>query len=232
MNILITGASEGIGHAAARRFASEPGNKIIVVARRSDKLRELASMSTASPIIPVTMDLSAYDYSSLIQVLEAEGIRQIDILINNAGLLINKPFSELLPVDWEAVYRVNVIGPAQLMRSLLGYMGIEGRTHIINISSMGGIRGSSKYAGLSAYSSSKGAMAILTECLAEEFREKNIVVNCLALGAVQTEMLVRAFPGYVTKTTSEEIAAFIFEFGLHGSMLFNGKIVEVSSTNP
>ena len=232
MNILITGASEGIGHAVARRFAAESGNKIFVAARRKEKLQELASLSSVSPVFPVPIDLATYDYSNIITAFETAGVSHIDILINNAGLLINKPFSDLLPGDWEEIYRVNVISPAQLIRSLLGYMGVVGKTHIVNIGSIGGIRGSLKFAGLSAYSSSKGALAILTECLAEEFREKNIAVNCLALGSVQTEMLARAFPGYVTKVTSEEIAGFIFDFGMRGSMLFNGKIVEISSTNP
>ncbi len=232
MNIIITGASEGIGHAVAKQFASESGNRVFVLARRTSRLKELESMDSASPIIPVTADIASYDFSILKKTLEDFDVHLIDILINNAGFLVNKPFDELMPEDWETIYKVNVFGPALLIRSLLPFLGNQGRSHIINTGSIGGVRGSVKFPGLSAYSSSKGAISILTECLAEEFRDRNIIVNCLALGAVQTEMLARAFPGYVAKTTVVEMSGYICDFAVRGMKLFNGKIIEVSSTNP
>jgi NAD(P)-dependent dehydrogenase (short-subunit alcohol dehydrogenase family) len=97
---------------------------------------------------------------------------------------------------------------------------------------MGGFQGSAKFKGLSAYSSSKSALAGLTECLAEELKEKNIAVNCLAIGAVQTEMLNKAFPGYQAPLKANEMAAFISEFAVNGHKYFNGKIIPVSSSTP
>jgi NAD(P)-dependent dehydrogenase (short-subunit alcohol dehydrogenase family) len=97
---------------------------------------------------------------------------------------------------------------------------------------MGGFQGSAKFKGLSLYSASKGALAILTECMAEEFKEKNINVNCLALGSVQTEMLAKAFPGYKAQSSPAEMAEFIANFALNAYKQINGKIIPVSASTP
>ncbi|MCK7533451.1 MAG: SDR family oxidoreductase [Marinilabiliales bacterium] len=95
--------------------------------------------------------------------------------------------------------------------------------HIVNISSMGGYQGSSKYKGLSYYSASKAAISCLSECLAGEFSGTGITVNCLALGAVQTEMFEEAFPGSQAPVSTMEMAQFIVNFALNGNRFFNGK---------
>jgi NAD(P)-dependent dehydrogenase (short-subunit alcohol dehydrogenase family) len=105
-------------------------------------------------------------------------------------------------------------------------------SHIVNIASMGGFQGSSKYKGLSYYSASKAALACLTECLATEFQESKIKVNCLALGAVQTEMFEAAFPGNKAPVKAHEMAEFIADFALKGHKFFNGKILPVATNNP
>jgi NAD(P)-dependent dehydrogenase (short-subunit alcohol dehydrogenase family) len=104
--------------------------------------------------------------------------------------------------------------------------------HVVTISSMGGVQGSMKFAGLSAYSSSKGAVITLTELWAEEFKETGPSFNVLALGAVQTEMLAEAFPGYVAPVTAIEMATYIQEFALHGHKMYNGKLLQVSNSTP
>ena len=232
MNIIITGASTGIGYHTALSFASNTNNKVFAVARRGNNLTELSKREVSGKIIPVKMDLAEYHYEKLQRALLDEGVSHIDILIHNAGFLMNKPFEEIEAADWETHYRVNVIGPAMLTRNLLRYMGKESPAHIVMISSIGGVTGTQKFPGLSAYSSSKGALTILSEVLAEEFKERNIRVNCLALGSVQTDMLAAAFPGYVAGTTPEEISDFIYRFSLTGWKLFNGKTLQVSTTNP
>jgi 3-oxoacyl-[acyl-carrier protein] reductase len=97
---------------------------------------------------------------------------------------------------------------------------------------MGGIQGSAKFPGLSAYSSSKGAVLTLTELLAEEFKETGPSFNALALGAVQTEMLEEAFPGYKAPVSAIEMAEYVMNFALNGQKLYNGKILQVSSSTP
>jgi len=104
--------------------------------------------------------------------------------------------------------------------------------HIVNISSMGGFQGSSKYPGMAVYSASKAALANLTEGLASEYAKDGIAFNCLALGAVQTEMLEQAFPGYKAPVSADDMANFISWFALAGHMFFNGKILPVSVSNP
>jgi len=155
---------------------------------------------------------------------------KVDVLINNAGKLINKPFLQTIQADFEAVYKVNVFGLANMTRALLPKMNAN--SHVVNISSMGGINGTSKFPGLAAYSSSKGAVSILTELLAEEFKETGPFVNALALGAVQTEMLSEAFPGLDVPMNAETMAAYIAQFALIGHRFYNGKVLPVSNTTP
>lgn len=156
--------------------------------------------------------------------------KSVDVLINNAGKLINKPFLETTQSDFELVYKVNVFGLANLTRTLLSKMNSD--SHIVNISSMGGINGTSKFPGLAAYSSSKGAVSILTELLAEEFKDSGPSVNALALGAVQTEMLSEAFPGLDVPMDAKTMAAYIAQFALTGHQFYNGKVLPVSNTTP
>ncbi|MDX1314389.1 MAG: SDR family NAD(P)-dependent oxidoreductase, partial [Eudoraea sp.] len=155
---------------------------------------------------------------------------QVDVLINNAGLLLNKPFLESTKKEFEQVYAVNVFGVAELIKAVLPFMGQTG--HVVNISSMGGVQGSAKFPGLSAYSSSKGALITLTELLAEEFKDKGPSFNVLALGAVQTEMLEEAFPGYQAPLSAGKMAAYIQWFALEGHRYYNGKVLPVSKSTP
>jgi len=151
-------------------------------------------------------------------------------LINNAGQLLSKPFAETTMEAFEAVYKVNVFGVAELTRIVLPYMSKGG--HVVAISSMGGVQGSVKFPGLSAYSSSKGAVITLTELLAEEYKESGIAFNVLAIGAVQTEMLAEAFPGYEAPVTALQMGKYIQEFALTGQQFYNGKLMQVSSSTP
>src|SRR5690606_30422285 len=155
---------------------------------------------------------------------------QVDILINNAGKVLNKPFADTTFSDFEEVYRTNVYGVAELTRCMLDYMA-KG-AHVVTMSSMGGVQGSVKFPGLAAYSSSKGAVITLTELLAEEYKESGISFNVLALGAVQTEMLAEAFPGYKSPMTAQIMANYIFDFALNGHLYYNGKLLQVSNSTP
>ncbi|NOZ47887.1 MAG: SDR family oxidoreductase [Chlorobi bacterium] len=235
MNILVTGASRGIGYETVKKFASNDKHKIIAVSRNKSKLDELAnncrSLYPDSQVIPIAFDLSGNNYKPLLKQIDTY-IGSLDILINNAGLLINRLFSETNIEEARRVFDVNFFAPAQLIRNLLPLLKKGTNSHIINISSMGGFQGSMKFAGLAYYSSSKAAISSLTECLSLEFKNENISVNCLALGAVQTEMLKEAFPGYKAPVKPDEMAQFIFDFAINGNKYFNGKILPVSLSTP
>ena len=221
--IVITGASRGIGFALTQ-LALQQGHRIYALSRNIQPLKK------SERLYPYRIDLSE-EQSLLIfaEQLQKEGIK-IDALIHNAGMLLFKPFSETTTADFESIYRVNVFGLAALTRLLLP--SIEPKGHIVSISSMGGLTSSAKFPGLAAYSSSKGAVSILTELLAEEYKETGPAFNALALGAVQTEMLAQAFPGFQAPVTAEEMATYILKFALEGQQFFNGKVLPVSATTP
>jgi NAD(P)-dependent dehydrogenase (short-subunit alcohol dehydrogenase family) len=156
--------------------------------------------------------------------------KHIDILINNAGAILNKPFAQATLAEFKSIYNTNIFGVAGLTHTALPFMNTD--SHVVNISSMGGVQGSMKFAGLSAYSSSKGALITLTELLAEEYKEDGPSFNVLALGAVQTEMLEEAFPGYKAPVSAVEMAKYIVDFSLTGQKYYNGKLLQVSNSTP
>lgn len=234
MNVLITGASKGIGYEIAK-LMSKKEHSIIAIARSKFHLEALENecKNFNSKFYTICFDLISGDFNQLKNQIKSK-FQHIDVLINNAGAIINKPFEQISDSELKSVYESNVFAPFKLIQSLMPFLtnNTASKKHIVNISSMGGFQGSSKFAGLSAYSSSKGALSILTECLAEELKDKNIAVNCLCLGAVQTEMLEKAFPGYKAPLSAKEMAEFITNFSLDAHHYFNGKVLPVSISTP
>jgi short-subunit dehydrogenase len=233
MNILITGASKGIGYELALNFAAIESSNLFLISRSKERLARLKTECyKINPVTKVT--IIPFDIENIVNGYLPEEIscQHLDILINNAGLLINKDFADFEGNDMIKLAQVNFLAPAMLIKQCIGKMGGEKPTHVINIGSMGGYQGSIKFKGLSMYSASKAAIASLTECLALEYKDKNIFFNCLALGAVQTEMLHKAFPGFVAPISANEMAGFISQFALNGHKYFNGKVLPVSISTP
>ena len=221
-NIWITGASRGIGYSTAQLFL-EMGHRVIILTRNTQAVEGLSALYPETLYI-CTTDLLALEKSEYPDF-------PVDILINNAGALVNRPFSAITKEDLMKVYGTNVFGPIQLIQNLIPKFSSD--AHIVNISSVGGVTGSVKFPGLSAYSSSKGAMTILTECLQAEFGDSTSwSFNCLALGAVQTEMLEEAFPGYVAPIDAAAMAAYICGFALNNHRVMRGRVVEVAMSTP
>jgi short-subunit dehydrogenase len=233
---MITGASRGIGFETAKYFARMKDTEIFALSRNPKGLGQLASecagLCKTSTLHPLVFDLEKFlrDPDSLRKKLPS-GFH-LDILINNAGLLVNQPFAQTELEEAEKVFKVNFFAPAMLIKELLPYMGKKSVTHVVNISSMGGYLGSVKYPGLSYYSASKASLAILTECLNEELSSENIAFNCLALGSVQTEMLEEAFPGYQASQKPQDIAEFIGHFAFTAHRHIRGKVIPVAMQNP
>ena len=224
-NVVITGTSRGIGFELAKQFANE-GHRVLALSRNTEPLANVNHKN----IHFISVDLSnEADLKSAADFVETI-FKSVDILIHNAGFLVNKPFETLTKEDFQKVYEVNVFAVAGLTQKMMPFMS-QG-SHVITISSMGGIQGSMKFPGLAAYSSAKGAVITLSELLAEEYKEQGIAFNVLAIGAVQTEMLEEAFPGYQAPLQPNEMAAYILNFTLTGKKFYNGKVLQVSSTTP
>ncbi len=223
-NIIVTGTSRGIGLELALQLAAK-GHHVLAISRSIPQaLLGNENISCLSVDLAHESDLQKVgDYLS-------STWKQVDAIIHNAGSLLLKPFSETSQTDFESIYKVNVFGVANLTRIALPHL--QKGSHVVTISSMGGIQGSLKFPGLAAYSSSKGAVITLSELLAEEYKEQGIAFNVLALGAVQTEMLAEAFPGYQAPISAAEMAKYIVDFTLTGNQYYNGKVLEVSSSNP
>ncbi|HNY02355.1 MAG TPA: SDR family oxidoreductase [Bacteroidales bacterium] len=234
MNIIVTGASHGIGFEVVKIMARHKQNHIVAVSRNGKALKELVEecrrLVPDARVTPYEFDLSQFEfYPFIVQRLETI-IHSCDILVNNAGKLVNKPFTKFEPEEFDDTFNVNVKSPFFFTQALLPLLSRG--AHVVNISSIGGLAGSKKFPGLAAYSASKAALAILSEVLAEELIEQEISVNCLAIGAVQTEMFQKAFPGAKALQNPAQIAHFIADFAINGSKYFNGKIVPVSISVP
>ena len=223
--VVITGASRGIGHALARTFIDQD-HHVVALSRNIEPLKAIEGQNCSVFAMDITQE-SAFD--QVVSYIEQK-FGRIDILIHNAGLLINKPFESFTTEETERVYKVNVFGPMALTRVLLPLMNDS--SHVVSISSMGGVNGTAKFPGLSAYSSSKGALTIWSEVMAEEYKEGGPKFNALAIGAVQTEMLAEAFPGYHAPLTPQEMAEYIMIFALNGHRIYNGKTLPASQTTP
>jgi NAD(P)-dependent dehydrogenase (short-subunit alcohol dehydrogenase family) len=229
MNIIVNGGTRGIGKEVVNILAQDPHNKIVATGRNIKALTELSSKY--SNVIPVNLDMLLFDKQSKSFVAHiTRHFTKVDVLINNAGFLVTNDFLEMDNDEARMMMETNFFGPASLIRVLKPMM--PAGSHIVNIASMGGFQGSAKYKGLSYYSASKAALVCLTECLANEFNGSGISVNCLALGAVQTEMFDKAFPGFKAPIDAKQMAEYISMFALTGQKYFNGKILPVAIGNP
>jgi short-subunit dehydrogenase len=231
MNIIINGGSKGIGREVVLHLAEVKDNQILVTGRDEAMLKELQSECPNENVSYLRMDIS--ELKEGIEIVRDQiynRFSRVDILINVAGALVVGDFIKLTDTDSRKMMETNFFGPAAFIRLLVPLMS-KG-SHIVNISSMGGYQGSSKYRGLSVYSASKAALSCLSECLAGELSDSGISVNCLALGSVQTEMFQNAFPGFKAPLGAKEMAEFISYFAVNGNKFFNGKVLPVAINNP
>ncbi len=234
MNIIITGASSGVGFEAVLDLILKTENKVLALARSADKLQRLLEIAKGlnpdCQLYPVQFDLVNDDIQNGLVPFIQQNFGKIDVLINNAGALEVKAFEQTNELDFVDMLQSNFLSHVRMIQGLLPEMNSP--AHILNIGSMGGFQGSVKFPGLSAYSASKAALHTLTECLALELADRKIKVNCLALGSAQTEMLEKAFPGYESPVMAFEMGKYIADFALTGHQFFNGKVLPVAVTTP
>ena len=234
-NILVTGCSRGIGFEIVKSFANNKNAKVLAISRDEDGLKKLvkecSELNSGFQLHILSIDLvEKKSIQKICDYIKVNMNNSLDGIIHNAGFLIKKPFTQITHEELENSFKINVFSPFMLTQKLIPVF--TKNAHILSISSMGGVQGSQKFPGLSAYSTSKATLITLTECLAEEFKMTDLIFNCLALGAVQTEMLSKAFPGYDAPLSANEMCNFIANFFYDGGKYFNGKVVPVSLTTP
>ena len=239
MNIILTGASSGIGYATALSLAKDGDNNILAVSRSETKLNKLKkeydTLNSSSVLNVFSFDLESDNYNSLVAYSDSffnlSSGEHIDIIINNAGFLINKPILETNTADILKSINVNTNSILKMLHSFMPYFSKEDITHIVNVGSMGGVQGTEKFPGLSAYSISKAAVNALTESMAVELSEFKIHTNCINPGAVQTEMLQKAFPDFNAPVSAKEFGNYLANFALNSARLMNGRLISVSLRN-
>lgn len=226
LTIAVVGASRGIGKEIVNQLATDSSYTILALSRNIDRMND--NFSSLNNVKCFAFDLSKTNVREQASSI-FNSFKSIDILINNAGKLVNKPFLELSNTDLSECYGVNAIGVMQTVQAAIPKMK---KAHIVNISTIGGFQGSVKFPGLTAYSTSKAAVVSFTELFAEEYKDTSIKMNCLCLGAAQTEMLEEAFPGYEAPVSAEKMAEYIVNFALNADQWMNGKIIPVSLSTP
>lgn len=210
---------------------------MLLLARNSRELQELAEDLNREAGVERAFALP-FDLSDLGDLHEEftglleKRFPRLDALVNNAGQMLRKPFSDISPAEARGLFETNFFAPAFLTRLCLPFMTESSLKHVVNIGSMGGFQGSAKFPGLSMYSASKAALGNLSECLAEELKEEGFRVNALALGSAQTRMLSETFPGYEAPLSASEMAGFLKWFVLEGGRYFNGKVLPVALSTP
>lgn len=226
--LLITGAGRGIGLATTRHFL-EHGHMVYACSRNLEAIKELQK-EFPDNCHPVFLDLKSNDsIEDLRKAIQSQNVI-LDYVIHNAGFLVNKPFRDISGEELEQAYRINVMAPFLLTQAVFPFLATN--SHVVAISSMGGFQGSVKFPGLTAYSSSKAAVASLMECLQAEFAGYSQTFNSLCIGAVQTEMLQNAFPGYEAPLQPAQMAAFIYQFTTTAHHFLRGKTIPVSLSTP
>jgi NAD(P)-dependent dehydrogenase (short-subunit alcohol dehydrogenase family) len=231
---IVTGAGRGIGAATARLFAAE-GARVVLASRTASELHDTAQIIEQSVggarTLVVTTDLADEESIQSLFSQTIERFGDLHILVNNGAKFHGAPIEELAAADWDALMAVNVRGTFLASREALRRFRALGHGGaIVNLSSLGGIRGTEKFKGFTAYSVSKFAVVGLTECLAVEGRELGVRVNCVAPGAVDTRMLREAAPFLRTKTTGDDVARsirFLCDDAESGSV--TGAVLEIHS---
>ncbi|MBK8339166.1 MAG: SDR family oxidoreductase [Flavobacteriales bacterium] len=229
--VIVTGAGRGIGRQTALSLCRDHGASVLAVGRNEDHLRHLVAETAGMQGALRTIQVDLTSANAIPAIIAALGGDRVSGLVNNAGLLMRRSFGNWTMADLEEVFRVNAHLPFMLAQALCGHF-TDPRAHVVNIASMGGFQGAAKFPGLAGYSASKAALVGYTECLAEEMKQHGVHCNCLALGAVDTEMFREAFPEYQAPVSATEVGKFIARFALEGHNLFNGKVLPLALSTP
>ncbi len=230
--VIVTGAGRGVGLQTVLSLRRDHGASVLALARNEEQLRQLVSATARMPGALSTLQVDLTSKEAVPAILGALGGDHVSGLVNNAGLFMKRSFGDWTMEDLAEVFKVNAHLPFLLVQALRERFTPAHPAHVVNIASMGGFQGAAKFPDLAGYSASKSALVGYTECLAEEMKDRGVRCNCLALGAVDTEMFREAFPGFQAPMTAMEVGKFIAYFVLEGHNLFNGKVLPLALSTP
>jgi NADP-dependent 3-hydroxy acid dehydrogenase YdfG len=182
--VVITGASSGLGEAAARLLATG-GARVVLGARRLDRLRTLAEEFSLGEEAAVQTDVTKFDQVKNLVDRAAKLHGRVDVIINNAGLMPHSPLERGKVEDWDRMIDVNIKGVLYGIGAVLPYMKEQKSGHIINVSSVAGHK---VRAGGAVYSATKHAVRVISEGLRQEVKPYNIRTTIISPGAVDTEL--------------------------------------------
>lgn len=225
--VVVTGASSGIGRAAAEAFA-RAGALVAIFARSAETLNEIAK-SYGEKMLAVSGDVSD---AVAVDRLFAESEKRFgdcDVLVNSAGMIDPKRMVDTSPEEWDRMFAVNVRGIFLASRRALPAMIARRAGAIVNVASISGVVGPQKFPGFVSYCASKGAVISMTEALAVEVEEFGVRVNCVSPGSVDTKMWSEASGGAPAAMTPEEIAESILFLASIQSRPMNGQNLHVWS---
>jgi len=188
---IVTGASSGIGAATARTL-SERGARVVLAARRAERLIELAAELPGS--LAVETDVTAPDQIKRMVTRSLEAFGRVDVLVNNAGQGLHVPLEELQPEDLRAVFELNVIAPLVGLQTVLPVMRAQAAGAIVNVSSATSLR---VFPGLGGYSSTKAALNMLSQVARQELAAAGVTVSVVYPSITATEFHDRLRAGRV-----------------------------------
>jgi short-subunit dehydrogenase len=225
-NIIITGVSSGIGQEILNNLKLDDsiGSVFAITSQPTD-----AKLAVDGKIRFIPIDYS--NAESIDKLSSIIGDIPIHGVILNAGLLDKVKQGTIDHKQLLGTFNVNTFYPILILQAINNNI-ISGKAHVIGIGSMGGFQGASKFPGLSIYSASKSALSTFIECYAQEMFNNGVRANTLALGAVNTKMLNKAFPGYEAPVNAKDISKYILDFLFHGGDFITGKVIPVSLVNP
>jgi NADP-dependent 3-hydroxy acid dehydrogenase YdfG len=201
---IVTGASSGIGEAAAVALAAE-GAAVVIAARRSDRLETLAKRiaDSGGKALPMTADVSdEAQVQTMVNKTQADYGR-VDILVNNAGVMLLGAIAGANTEDWRRMFSINVLGLMYATHAVLPLMQAQGEGHIVNISS---VAGRVANAGSGVYNATKWAVGAFSESLRKEVYKDNIRVTIIEPGLVATEL-----PQHITDPNAKEFAKNFYD---------------------
>ncbi len=184
--VVITGASSGLGEAAARLLAAE-GASVVLGARRADRLASLADELTQAggKALALATDVTRCDQVKGLVDAAVAAYGRVDVMINNAGVMPQAPLERLTIGEWDRMIDVNIKGVLYGIAAALPYMKQQKAGHIINVASVAGHRVGPGYA---VYAATKHAVRVLSEGLRQEVKPYDIRTTVISPGAVATEL--------------------------------------------